>query len=61
MQLMQHVKPLTGFVFSNSDLSVSYLFLKRNPLVLILFTLVSNLSNTVFLTTSLLTTSLSLL
>ena len=38
-------KPLTsGILFSNSDLSVSYLVFKTNPLVSILFTLVTNLS-----------------
>ena len=46
-------RPLvSGFFFSNSDLSVSYLVFKTNALVSILFTLATNLSYTVFLTTS---------
>ena len=48
-------------MFSNSNLSVSYLVFKRNPLVSVLFTLVTNLSYTVFLTTSFFTTLLNLL
>ena len=40
---------------------MSYSVFKRNPLVSILFTLATNLSYTVFLTTSFFTTSLSLL
>ena len=47
--------------FSKSDLSASYLIFKTNPLVSILFTFATNLSYTVFLTTSFFTTSLSLL
>ena len=46
--------------FSKSDLSLSYLVLKTNPLVSI-FTFEANLPYTVFLTTSLFTTLLSLL
>ena len=45
-------------LFSNSALLVSYLVFKRNT---ILFTLATNLSYTVFLTTSFFTISLSLL
>ena len=48
-------------IFSSSDLSVSYLVFKTNPLVSILFTLVTNLSYTYFLATSFFTTSLNLL
>ena len=48
------------YFFSKFDLSVLYLVFKTNPLVLTLFTLATNLSNTVFLTTSFLTTWLSL-
>ena len=45
-------RPLvSGTLSSNSDLSVSYLFFKTNPLVSILFTLTANLSYTSFLTT----------
>ena len=40
---------------------MSYLVFKTNPLVSILFTLATNLSYTVFLTTSFFTASLSLL
>ena len=54
--------------FSKSDLSVSYLVFKTNPLISTLFTLATNYSYTVFffcccffLTTSLFTTTLSLL
>ena len=47
--------------FSNSGLSFWYLVFKTNPLVSILFTLVTNLSCTVFLTTSFFTTLISLL
>ena len=55
-------RPLvSGILFSNSDLSVSYLVFKTNPLVSILFTLLTNLSYTSFLTTLFFTTSLSLL
>ena len=42
-----------------SDLSVSYLVFKTNPVISILFTLATNLSYTVFLTTSFFTTLLS--
>ena len=56
------MRPLvSGILFSNFDLSVSYLVLKANPLVSILFTLATDLSYAVFLTTSFFTTSLSLL
>ena len=48
-------------MFSNSDLSISYLVLKRKSLVSIAFTLATNLSYTVFLTTSFFTTLLNLL
>ena len=48
-------------MFSNSDLSVSHLTFKTNPLVSILFTLVTNLLHTSFLTTSFFTASLNLL
>ena len=55
-------RPLvSGFFFSNSDLSVSYLVFKTNALVAILFALTTDLSYTVFLTTSFFTTSFSLL
>ena len=37
-------------LFSKSDLSVSYVVFKTNPVVSMLFTLVTNLSYTVFLT-----------
>ena len=47
--------------FSNSALSALYLVLKTNTLVSTLFTLVTNLSYTVFLITSFFTISLSLL
>ena len=47
--------------FSKSDLSVSYLVFKTNPVVPISFTFVTNLSYTVFFTTSLFTKLLSLL
>ena len=47
--------------FSKSDLSVSYLVFKTNPLVSKLFTFVANLLYTVFLTTSLFTTRPNLL
>ena len=47
--------------FSKYDLSVSYLVFKTNPLVSILFTSATNLSYTVFLTTLLFTTLISLL
>ena len=43
-------------LFSEFDLSVSYLVFKTNPLVLILFDFVTNLSYTVFLTITLFTT-----
>ena len=46
-------------LYSNSFLSSSYLVFKTNLLVLILFTLATNLSYTVYLTTSFFTTSLS--
>ena len=45
--------------FSKSDLSVSYVAFKANPVVSMLFTLATNLSYTVFLTTSFFTTLLS--
>ena len=55
-------RPLvSGILFFNFDLFVSYLVFKTNPLVSILFTLATNLSYAVFLTTSFFTTSLSLL
>ena len=47
--------------FSKSDLSVSHLAFRTNPVVSILFTFVTNLFYTFFLTTSLFTTLLSLL
>ena len=50
-----------GILISNSDLSVSYLVFKTNPLVLILSTLSPKLLYTSFLTTSFFTTSLNLL
>ena len=50
-----------GILFSNSDLSVSYLVFKTKLLVSILFTLAANLSYTSFLTTSFFTTLLNLL
>ena len=46
--------------FSKSDLSVSYLVFKTNPVVSMLFTLATNLSYSVFLTTSFFTKLLSL-
>ena len=52
---------VSGILFSNSDLSISYLAFKTNPLVLILCTLVTNLSYTSFLTTSFFTALLNLL
>ena len=52
---------VSGILFSNSDLSVSYLVFKANLLVSILFTLATNLSYTALLTTSFFTTSLRLL
>ena len=48
-------------MFSIYDLSVSYLVFKTNALISILFALATNLSYTVFLTTSFFTRSLSLL
>ena len=55
-------RPLvSGFLFSNFDLSVSYLVFKTNLLVSILFTLVTNLSYVSFLTKSFFTTSLIIL
>ena len=50
---------VSGILFSNSVLSVPYLVSKTNPLVSILFTFSTNLSWTVFSTTSFFTTSLS--
>ena len=47
--------------FFKSDLFVSYLVFKTNPLASILFTLTTNLSYTAFLTTLSLTTLLSLI
>ena len=47
--------------FSKSDLSLSYLVFKTNPLIFIMFIFAINLLYTVFLTTSLFTTVLSLL
>ena len=46
--------------FSKSDLFVLYLVFKTNPVVSILFTFETNLSYTVFLTTSFFTTLFSL-
>ena len=46
---------------SKCDLSASYLVFKKNPLISIFFTLVTNLSDLVALITSFLTTLLSLL
>ena len=55
-------RPLVpGILFFNSVLSVSYLVFKTNALLSILFTVATNLSYTVFLTTSFFTRSLSLL
>ena len=46
-------KSIANFAFfSASDLSVSYVVFKTNPVVSMLFTLATNLSYTVFLTTS---------
>ena len=39
---------VSGVFFSKSDLSVSYLVFKTNPVVSISFTFVTNLSYTVF-------------
>ena len=47
--------------FSKSDLPVSYLVFKTNPLLSIVFTFATNLSYAIFLTTSLFTTLISLL
>ena len=47
--------------FSKSDLSVLYLVFKANLVVLVLFSLVTNLSYTVFVTTSFFTKPLNLL
>ena len=47
--------------FFKSDLFVSYLVFKTNPLASMLFALTTNLSYTVFLRTLLLTTLLSLI
>ena len=52
--------PADFIIFSKSDLSVSYVVSKTNPVVSILFTLATNLSYSVLLTTSFFTTSLSL-
>ena len=52
---------LSLIFFSKSDLSVSYLVFKTNPLMSILFTFATSLSYTDLLTTSFFTTSLSLL
>ena len=52
---------LSLIVFSKSDLSVSYLVFKTNPLMSVLFTFATSLLYTDFLTTSFFTTSLSLL
>ena len=52
---------MSGILFSNSDLSESYLVFKINPLLSLSFTLVTNLSYSVSLITSFFTTSLSLL
>ena len=46
--------------FSKSYLSVSYVVFNKNPVVSMLFTLATNLSCSIFLTTSFLTTLLSL-
>ena len=54
-------KPLvSGFFFSKSDLSVSNVVFKTNPVVSMLSTFVTNLLYSVFLTTSFFTASLSL-
>ena len=47
---------ISGILFSNFNLSASYLVFKRNPLVSILFTLLTNLLYSVFLITSFFTT-----
>ena len=47
--------------FSKPDLFVSYVVLKTNPVVSVVFTFSTYLSYTVFLTTSFFTASLSLL
>ena len=52
---------VSGTLFINSVLAVSYLVFEKHLLVSILFTLAINLSYTVFLRTSFFTTSLSLL
>ena len=44
---------MSGIFFYNSDLSLSCLVFKTNPLVSILFTLATNLSYAFFLTTPL--------
>ena len=62
MRLAFLTKSVTlGILISNSDLSLSYLIFKTNPLILILSTLETNLLYTSFLTTSVFTTSLNLL
>ena len=62
MQSVFLTRPLvSGVLFSNSDLPVSYLVFKTNLLVSMPFTLATNLSYTSFLTTSFFTTWLSLL
>ena len=50
---------VSGIFFSKSDLSVSYVVFKTNPVVSMSFTLATNLSYSVFLTTSFFTTLLS--
>ena len=47
---------ISGILFSNFNLSASYLVFKINPLVSILFTLLTNLLYSVFLITSFFTT-----
>ena len=54
-------KPLVSKIFfSRSDLSVSYLVLKTNPVLSILSTFVTSLLYSVYLTTSFFTTLLNL-
>ena len=52
--------PSSLIFFSKSDISVSYLVFKTNPVVQILSTFVTNLLYSVFLTTSFFTTLLNL-
>ena len=51
--------PASPIFVSSSNLSVSYLVFKTNPLASILFTLATNLLYTVYFTTSLIPTLLS--